>query len=164
LSLLCRDTTDDWSARTLEGHLNSVRAACELEGLPLQGITAPSVARILDGGGRGRSRPGQVRFADVRDRVCAVLLVDPAELGQSGRAERVVLARGLITDLCKRLVQISYPDIARSMGKRNHSTVITALNRIKERAGEVMELNLPIDGLTIAQLTDQLQRELESGR
>ena len=90
--------------------------------------------------------------------------VETAELGRSGRHRRVVLARAMITLLCRELTTMSYPEIARALGKKNHSTVITAHQRIDRQMGEPVRLGLAVDGLTIEQLRDRLRGDLTGGR
>src|SRR4051812_17291077 len=63
------------------------------------------------GGGRGRGGRG----GDVVGR---------------GRHKRVVMARAVTTYLARALTTLSYPEIARAMGRPNHSTVVTACQRI----------------------------------
>jgi hypothetical protein len=48
------------------------------------------------------------------------------------RHERVVLAREIITVLCRQFTMMSFPEIARAMGRPNHSTVITAFQRFEK--------------------------------
>lgn len=62
--------------------------------------------------------------------VCRSLCVDLADFMGKGRHKRVVLARSLVSTLSRRLTTMSFPEIARAMGRTNHSTVITAQKRI----------------------------------
>ena len=74
------------------------------------------------------------------------------------------MARAVITVLCKQMTTLSYPEIARKLGKTNHSTVITAHQRIAKQMGDAVALGLPVDGMTIEQLTDSIGRRIkESG-
>ncbi len=50
----------------------------------------------------------------------------------SGRRQRTIsLARSIAMFLTRKLTTLSYPDIAGRMGKRNHSTVISACKRVE---------------------------------
>lgn len=99
-----------------------------------------------------RHAPGQraVRMADIVRRVCARLNVEPEELASRGRHERVVLARALATYLARKLTSLSYPEIARAIGRPNHSTVITAHRRLDKQIASgvtLAGLNQPLSEL-----------------
>lgn len=96
-----------------------------------------------------RHAPGQraVRMADIVRRVCTKLNVEPEELASRGRHERVVLARALATYLARKLTSLSYPEIARAIGRPNHSTVITAHRRLDKQIAS---------GITLAGLSQPL--------
>lgn len=88
-----------------------------------------------------------VRMADIVRRVCTRLNVEPEELASRGRHERVVLARALATYLARKLTSLSYPEIARAIGRPNHSTVITAHRRLDKQIAS---------GITLAGLNQPL--------
>ncbi|MFA9480128.1 chromosomal replication initiator protein DnaA [Phycisphaerales bacterium AB-hyl4] len=71
-----------------------------------------------------------VRFETVIETVCERLGVDRAEVLGRSRSQLAVLGRTLTIHLTRDLTSMSYPEIARAMGNRNHSTVITAAKRI----------------------------------
>lgn len=83
------------------------------------------VARI------GPRRP--VLVDQVVSLVCDRLRVTMIELSGKGRHHRVVLARAVATALARRCTSASYPEIARAIGRPNHSTVITAHQRLTEQ-------------------------------
>ena len=69
-------------------------------------------------------------------------------------------ARAIITLLCKKTTTLSYPEIARKMGKTNHSTVITAHQRIEKQLEDKVSLGLMVDGMSIQQLADSIERRV----
>jgi chromosomal replication initiator protein len=106
-----------------------------------QGLGAGSSAGLVAGHGSGvgagfgRGAAGLRRPltpAQVVACVCERLGVTPAELAGRGRHRRVVLARAMATAVSRRLTSGSYPEIARAIGRPNHSTVITAHQRLSE--------------------------------
>lgn len=164
--LLAEDPSrGSWSVRELEGALTRIAAAAGVitDRTPEGRIPAHIVDRALSHGQQSGGSPGMVRFDHVRDTICRVLEVEPKTLGESGRHKRVVMARALITLLCKRMTTLSYPEIARKMGKSNHSTVITAHQRIDKQMGDIVSLGLPVDGSTIEQLAESLERRIRQG-
>ena len=77
---------------------------------------------------------------------------------------RVALARALVTYLARRLTTMSYPEIARSMNRPNHSTVITAFNRVTRQMaeGETVAGGSDMVDVTIKSLAERLEREVVS--
>ncbi|MEO1716285.1 MAG: DnaA/Hda family protein [Planctomycetota bacterium] len=150
-----------WSAREIQGVMTRLQAASTLEPFSGDSLGPDDVERILCGAAR-TAADTPVRYDQVRDTVCKQLEVESAELGRSGRHRRVVLARAMITLLCRELTTMSYPEIARALGKRNHSTVITAHRRIEEQMDEVIALGLAVDGISNAHLRDRLRSLIRS--
>lgn len=165
------------SIRDLEGAITRVEALSRL--LPETrdaggGAGAIGVAHVRRALGLGEGAPGlngrgprrPVRLDTIREEVCRALRVDGAELMGRGRHARVVLARSVIAHLARALTTMSYPEIARAMGRPNHSTIVTACKRIQGQ----MERGLNPDfgsggadvapelaGLTLAGLCDVLK-------
>ncbi|MEM1072384.1 MAG: DnaA/Hda family protein [Planctomycetota bacterium] len=145
------------SVRDVEGLLTRLSALAETSGHAAGVLTADTIERLFSAAGSGQAPPNRlVSYEDIEPVVCDALCIEPMELGKSGRHRRVVLARAMITVLCKRLTSMSYPDIARAIGKRNHSTVITAHQRVSGQMSDLVELGVPCDGQTIGQLADSL--------
>lgn len=86
--------------------------------------------------------PRIVKAEDILRRVCERLHVDRADLSSRTRHPRVVLARSVIVWLCRKLTTLSFPEIARVLGRPNHSTVITALQRLNRLLGEHKSVDL----------------------
>jgi chromosomal replication initiator protein len=61
--------------------------------------------------------------------VCEHLGIELADLYGDGRHRLVVLARSVSAVLARSLTSQSFPEIARAMNRRNHSTIITAHQR-----------------------------------
>jgi chromosomal replication initiator protein len=100
--------------------------------------------------------------------VCEGLNVPMSELTGKGRHKRVVLARAVITALCRRMTTLSFPEIARAISRPNHSTVITALSRLdralaREDGGSPgTELPTEYAGLSLRELLEALCRRVEA--
>jgi chromosomal replication initiation ATPase DnaA len=90
--------------------------------------------------------------AAIVDQVCLALAVEKRDFEGTGRHKRVVLARELVSYLARELTTQSYPEIARAMGRDNHSTIIAAQRRLKgllETRGEDPSV-LPLEALPMA--------------
>lgn len=131
------------SVRELEGVLTQVTAAVRLlpELSTLEALSATQVRRAIEmaGGTRPASTAGSggqtrsrrpVPMGLILSEVARTLCVEPTEMAGTGRHRRVVLARSIVVYLARRLTTLSFPEIARAMGRPNHSSVITAHNRL----------------------------------
>lgn len=65
--------------------------------------------------------------------VCDHMRVELAEFCGRGRMPAVYRARELVVQLCRDLTNLSYPEIARGMGRPNHSSLLDMHRRARER-------------------------------
>lgn len=158
------------SVREIDGLLIQVEAVYRL--LPEFASTDGHIGAILvrkalglADGERGSARARKpITIHAISSEVCKALSVEVSELMGKGRHKRVVLARALTAHLCRKLTNHSFPEIARGMGRPNHSTVITACKRlaqqisVNERVEEDVTLGLSpeLRGLDVAQLVDAM--------
>lgn len=127
------DDTVEWIAarvtqnvRELEGAVTRIAAHVRLAGRAADVRLAQEVLGDLD---RHLNQP--VRPEQIFDAVCEFFALEKREL-MSGRRQRTIsLARSVAMYLVRRGTNLSYPDIAGRMGKRNHSTVISACRRVE---------------------------------
>ncbi len=156
------------SVRELEGLLNQVEAVFRLlPGAPSldKRVTQEVVRRALgleaqtSSALTSTSQPRRpIPVQTIVDFVCRNLQVDVGEFMGRGRHKRVVFARSLASHLSRLLTTQSFPEIARAMGRTNHSTVITAQRRLQRSLETRPDEVLPIDlaplhpGTTAAEL------------
>lgn len=125
------------SVREVEGAVLRVEAMTRLMGFePSAGVPIAAVARALAEDGSGGSSGGgavrkPLRMTHILAVVCERLGVDQSDVLGRGRHKRVVLARSLAALLARELTTHSYPEIARALGRDNHSTVVTACQRLR---------------------------------
>lgn len=179
------------SVRELEGLLLQVDAVSRL--LPEHARREGAIGALLvrkalglsasseqgDAGSASMTGPRPRRpvpMEQIISETCRVLAVELKDLMGRGRHKRVVLARSLIVYLARRLTTLSFPEIARALGRPNHSTVITAEKRLakqfasESRGGRLQDFvpGMP-DGATAPQDTSVLDfavglhRRLASG-
>ena len=159
------------SVRELNGALMKLAALRRLDGARGGAVGAIMVEQMFE----GESAPGPrtpVRLGEIIDSVCDRLGIEPDELLGRGRHRRVVLARSLVVHLARSLTTLSFPEIARGLGRENHSTVHTAARRIEadlaaaEAAMGQKEyvprpLPLPDDAeITLRELVEQLKYDV----
>lgn len=164
------------SVRDLEGIVARVEAAARVIGpgaasdggagpLRVGHLVVQAALRAGEGGpGRGEHAPGgprPVRIEQILHVVSHALSVTLEELRGVGRAPRVVVGRALVAHLARRLTSHSYPEIARALGRENHSTVITAHQRLAAQLQSNASVGLA-SGQTVPMLAlrDQLLSDL----
>ena len=117
------------NAREIDGSVMTVAALRAVE--PCDGpCNRISVERALGKrslGGTGRP----VRVAEIVAAVCETTGVEREDLVGPGRHRKVVTARGLAAHLARELTTLSYPEIAKALGRSTHSTVHAAAGRFR---------------------------------
>lgn len=92
--------------------------------------------------------PGsRVGIHQMRDACCRAMAVDPQEIAGVRRHPAIVAARELFAWSAHRCCRASYPEIARAIGRRNHSTVHCAAMRFVRRADRDELVARAIDAL-----------------
>ena len=139
LSLRCgmalSDEVVNWIARRvtqnvreLEGAVTRIAAHVQLTGRDPDVQTAQEALGDLD-----RQLVAPIRPESILQAVCDYFGLEHKDL-MSGRRQRTIsLARSIAMFLVRKTAKLSFPEIGSRMGKRNHSTVISACRRI-ERA------------------------------
>jgi chromosomal replication initiator protein len=126
ISWIARRVTQN--VRELEGALNRIAAHVKLTGRPADTDLAQEALGDLD-----RQLVAPVKPENIMQAVCNYFSLDQKDL-MSGRRQRTIsLARSVAMFLVRKTAKLSFPEIGIRMGKRNHSTVISACRRI-ERA------------------------------
>jgi chromosomal replication initiator protein len=137
------------SVRDIEGAITRIDAMRRLmPGLDTggDGVGLVLVRKALgmeDDGAASGGRPRRpVRMEQIIEHTCRTLRVQPSDLMSKGRHKRVVMARALSAHLARSLTTLSFPDIARALGRPNHSTVVTACKRIEQQMARDEGLDL----------------------
>ena len=116
------------NVRELEGAVTRIGAHVKLTGKPADVQTAQEALGDLD-----RQLVAPVKPENILQSVCNYFGLEHKDL-MSGRRQRTIsLARSVAMFLVRKTAKLSFPEIGMRMGKRNHSTVISACRRI-ERA------------------------------
>ncbi|MBL8763370.1 MAG: AAA family ATPase [Phycisphaerae bacterium] len=167
-------------ARELEGAVTRLDAVVRLVPGVLPAGTAMGVLALERAlrecdprgatGARGGPAPGRfgsgprraVRLEEIIALVTSELSVSVEELTGRGRHERIVLARASIAVLARRLTTLSYPDLARGLGRPSHSTFVTAVQRLErsEREGAAPPRCLGLPDATLGAMLNRLRAQL----
>jgi chromosomal replication initiator protein len=113
--------------RELEGALLKVVALAQVTGQPITLSLAERAIRDLV-----RQTAPVVMLSDIESVVAIFFGLTPADLHTSRKSRTIALARGIAMYLARKHTDMSFPEIGRFMGNKNHSTVILACRRISK--------------------------------
>ena len=148
------------NVRELEGAITRITAFTRLSGRLADVALAQEALGDLD-----RALVAPVKPDCVLASVCSYFGLEMREL-MSGRRQRTIsLARSVAMFLIRKTSKLSFPEIAMKMGKRNHSTVISACRRIEKAASrnERLEWSSSV-GERDEEASEMLQRLEEQSR
>jgi len=114
------------NVRELEGALTRIAAHASLVG---REITIDSAADLLSDLLRSSNRT--ISIDDIQKRVSAHYGVRVAEMFSARRARNIARPRQVAMYLAKTLTSLSYPEIGRQFGGRDHTTVMHAVRSIE---------------------------------
>jgi chromosomal replication initiator protein len=117
--------------RELEGALLKLIALARLSNQPLTLSLADRGLRDLI-----QHTVPIVRLSDIESISAIFFGLTPADLHTSRKTRTIALARGLAMYLARKHTDMSFPEIARHMGNKNHTTVILATRRIQRMLEE----------------------------
>jgi len=131
------------NGRDLEGAVNRLLAHSKLTGQPVTLEMAEREMRDLI----RPAEPKRVRIEDIQRVVARQYNVSRADLLSSRRTANVVRPRQVAMYLAKVLTLRSLPEIGRRFGGRDHTTVLHAVRKIENLAGNDTAFAEEIEGL-----------------
>jgi chromosomal replication initiator protein len=114
--------------RELDGALLKIIAQAQVMREPISLSLAERAIRDLV-----RHTAPVVMLADIESVVAIYFGLSPADLHTSRKTRTIALARGIAMYLARKHTDMSFPEIGRYMGNKNHSTVILANRRISKK-------------------------------
>jgi chromosomal replication initiator protein len=149
------------SARELEGAVAKLAALASLgdsAGDSRGEIGMLLVEQLLEED-RRVARRTPIRLASIVEAVSTHLEIDREEILGGSKLRRASEARGVVAHLARRLTTLSFPEIARGLGRRNHSAIHAAEARTREAiespGDDAERLRESIDRLSHALLRGQ---------
>lgn len=118
-------------ARQLAGALNQLQAASEAHERTIDLEFAQATLAELIFASR---RP--VRLPDIVEAVCDVMGVESGDLQSSSKAASATLPRMLVMFLARKWTRAALSEISRTLGRKSHSTVISAQAKVNEWLAE----------------------------
>lgn len=109
-----------------------------------------------------RQRSSAMRPQEIKTRVSVHFGVHVARLDGPDRHLRVTLARHVAIFLCREECTISYPELGRMFGGRDHTTMMSACKKIQHRLSEAQAARLA--GHRIAWCDQELVDVIEACR
>ncbi len=134
LSFVAKKVTK--SVRELEGAILKLSAYSKISGDNL-GINA--VRQILKDG--VASADVSANVSEIKAAVAAYFEVSEAQIASSAKTKSVSLARSVTMYLVRELSNLSYPEIGKMIGNKNHATVIGAYKKISKALSEDAEFS-----------------------
>lgn len=135
--------------RELEGALNRICAYCELNSTPPD---LPTVTNILGGLLAGSKKRG-VTSKIILEKTADFYDIGVEEITGQKRDKEIVVPRQVVMYLMREEMHLSYPKIAREIGKKDHTTIMHGVEKIEREidANEQLrqEINLIRERLTM---------------
>ena len=147
------------SVREIEGAVTRLKATASLFMNHGNAIGIEAVDKIL------RSTPQtatQVRMADIIEAVCTRSGISIHDLHGRTRTTNVVFWRSIASFLGRSLTQHSYPELAKALGRKNHSTVHAAVKRITHELKHPSQPKLGSESIELQECIDQLTWTIRS--
>ena len=153
------------SVREIEGTLTKLHALANLteaRGLKPDdnGVIGHALLRQLFDDRPMQTLPRKaVRFHVILSVIADQFGINREKILGSSRHQHIVLARGLVVYLARKLTAMSYPEIAAAMKRKNHSTAITAIQRIERELAknEILILPSSMEPTSLSDLIDHLE-------
>lgn len=115
------------NVRALEGALNRVTAHAEFVG---KEITLELTKDILSDIIRGNER--KISVEDIQKAVANHYSIRISDITSSSRVKQFTVPRQIAMYLSKQLTRLSFPEIGRKFGGRDHTTVLHSVKKIEE--------------------------------
>ena len=128
--------------RELEGALNRVIAHANLMNKPLSKETAKEVLTDVF-----ETKDRQVDIPLIKNTVCAHFNINVQEIDSSKRTKTLTIPRQIAMYLCREMTQTSLPKIGENFGKRDHTTVMHACEKVSKQLETDTELKKTINDL-----------------
>lgn len=112
--------------RELEGVLNQLLAFCEMRGL------SPDINIATGLFGTQRSRPKHMSAKQIIERTAKHFQINLDEMLSAKRDKDIVVPRQVAMYLLRSELHLSFPKIARELGRKDHTTAIHSVEKIEK--------------------------------
>lgn len=115
--------------RELEGAMNQLLAFCEMRGL----TPDMQIATSLLGG--TRTRPKHISAKQIIERTAKYFQVPMEDILGPKRDKDIVVPRQIAMYILRSELHLSFPKIARELGRKDHTTAIHSVEKIEKESG-----------------------------
>lgn len=143
-------TRVDTNIRELEGTLNKLIAKASLTGTP---ITMEMTERAINDIVAKQDKVISSEY--IQDVVGKYFSISPADLRGAKRSNDVTFPRQIAMYLCRNVAQMSLPQIGIDFGKRDHTTVMHACNKIENEIKTNSNTRLIVESVKNILLSDK---------
>ncbi|MBK9293694.1 MAG: chromosomal replication initiator protein DnaA [Oligoflexia bacterium] len=131
------------SVRELEGHLSTLKMYSELNGTPITYDFAQDVfSRHLN-----EEKSSGLTIEDIQKYVADSFGVSTKDLKSKSRVQTIVEPRQVAMYLCRSKLDLGVVEIGRAFGGRDHTTVLHAINKVKDDLVKNSELSSKVKDL-----------------
>jgi chromosomal replication initiator protein len=114
--------------RELEGALNQLLAFCEMRGLePTLGIASSLL-------GSGQTRPKHISARQIIERTARHFQIPMEDILGPKRDKDIVVPRQVAMYMLRSELHLSFPKIAKELGRKDHTTAIHSIEKIEKEA------------------------------
>lgn len=127
--------------RELEGALNQLLAFCEMR------QASPTLAIAMSIVGGNTTRPKHISAKAIVERTARYFQVTPEEILGPKRDKDIVVPRQIAMYLLRSELHLSFPKIARELGRKDHTTAIHSIDKIEKEYATNEEIRNAIDDI-----------------
>ncbi len=114
--------------RELEGALNQLLAFCEMRGLE------PNLAIVTGLLGASRTRPKHISARQIVERCARHFQISVEDMLGPKRDKDIVVPRQIAMYMLRSELHLSFPKIARELGRKDHTTAIHSVEKIEQES------------------------------
>jgi chromosomal replication initiator protein len=114
------------NVRELEGALNQLLAFCEMRGLN------PSLAVTTSLLGTANARPKHISAKQIIERTAKYFSIPMEDILGPKRDKDIVVPRQVAMYILRSELHLSFPKIARELGRKDHTTAIHSVDKIEK--------------------------------
>jgi chromosomal replication initiator protein len=127
--------------RELEGALNQLLAWCEMRGLE------PSIGIASSLLGSAQARPKHISAKQIIERVARHYQVPMEDIMGPKRDKDIVVPRQIAMYMLRSELHLSFPKIARELGRKDHTTAIHSIEKIEKEALQDADIRSAISSI-----------------
>ncbi len=144
--------------RELEGALNCLQTFGEMT---RQTVTAQHAREILSDLERDCRKT--IRLADIEQAVCSLFGITNRELKSDSRSRKISHPRMLAMYLARKHTATPYSEIGQHFGGRNHSTVMSAEQKVQDWIKSNAAMNVASSAWTVPDVLASLEQQMLAG-